>query len=49
MSVKFEKDSVKTTVGAAAKQVSTTVKSGKVANGYLAVRLPCDEVCITID
>lgn len=36
MSVKFEKDTVKTTVGAANQVAGSTV--GKVANGYLAVR-----------
>lgn len=35
MSVKFEKDSVKTAVDAVAKQVSTTVTTRKIANGYL--------------
>lgn len=40
MSVKFEKDTVKTTLGSAANQVATAATGGKVANGYLAVRLP---------
>lgn len=37
MSVKFEKDSVKTTVKAAATEVGTALTGGKTANGYLAV------------
>jgi hypothetical protein len=37
MSVKFEKDTVKSTVGAAAKEVGTALTGGKSANGYLAV------------
>lgn len=37
MSVKFEKDSVKSTVGAAAKEVGTALTGGKSTNTYLAV------------
>ena len=37
MSVKFEKDSVKATVKAAATEVGTALSGGKTANGYLAV------------
>lgn len=40
MSVKFEKDSVKTTVQAAAAEVGTALTGGKIANGYLAVCSP---------
>lgn len=39
MSVKFEKDTVKTAVGSAATEVAGSATVGKVANGYLAVRL----------
>jgi hypothetical protein len=48
MSVKFEKDTVKTTVGSAANQVATAASGSKVANGYLAVRLPNIELRIQL-
>lgn len=46
MSVKFEKDTVKTTVGAANQVAAST--AGKVANGYLAVRHPNIELRIQL-
>lgn len=48
MSVKFEKDTVKTAVGSAAKEVGLAASGGKVANGYLAVRLPNIELRIQL-
>ena len=48
MSVKFEKDTVKTTVGSAVNQVATGSTVSKVANGYLAVRFPHIELRIQL-
>jgi len=44
MSVKFEKDTVKTTVSAAATEVGTALTGGKLANGYLAVSSHCRDI-----
>lgn len=48
MSVKFEKDTVKTAVGSAANEVAAVASGSKVANGYLAVRLPNTELRIQL-
>lgn len=55
MSVKFEKDAVKTTVKNAATEVGTALTGGKTTNGYLAVstyrlrRWSCRELMDSID